>query len=154
MMLHRYVDESIKLSEENPVLILITSEGEITIFSKAFKDDFSFKDHLWSGFLTAFNLFSDEMLSEGLDRAKFGDYTLIMKSISPFLVFYLFKGQFYLPQHMMQSFVENIKNNEIIWKNFEIHYQRNQEIQLDDIPILDGLLTQIFLSNNILETLK
>jgi tetratricopeptide (TPR) repeat protein len=154
IMLHRYVDESIKLSEEKPILVLITSKGGTPVFSKSFKEDFSFKDHLWSGFLTAFNSFCDEMLSEGLDRAKFGDYTLIMKSITPFLVFYLFKGQSYLAQHKMKTFIDKVKNDEIIWQTFKNYYQQNQEVQLKDIPILDEVLTQTFLSDYVLESLK
>lgn len=144
-MLHKHVDESLKASEENPVIILITSKGGTPIFSKSFEEDFSFEDHLWSGFLTAFNTFSYEMLSEGLDRAKFGEYTLIMKSVAPFLVFYLFKGQSYLAQNKMQNFIDKIKDNEEIWITFQNFYKRNQEVQIHDIPPLDDLLTQTFL---------
>jgi hypothetical protein len=154
MMLHRYVDESIKLSEEEPILVLITSKGGTPLFSKSFKEDFYFRDHLWGGFLTAFNSFCDEMLSEGLDRVKFGEHTLIMNTVSPFLVFYLFKGQSYLAQHKMQNFIERIKNNETIWKTFKKFYQNNQEVQLKDIPLLDEVLTQTFLSNDIIESFK
>jgi hypothetical protein len=89
---------------------------------------------------------------EGLDRAKFGEYTLIMKSVAPFLVFYLFKGQSYLAQNKMQNFVDKIKDNEEIWLTFQNFYKRNQEVQIHDIPPLDKLLTQTFLSNNILES--
>ncbi len=153
-MLHKHVDESLEASEENPVIILITSKGGTPVFSKSFEEGFSFEDHLWSGFLTAFNTFSHEMLSEGLDRAKFGEYTLIMKSVSPFLVFYLFKGQSYLAQNKMQTFLEEMKRNEDIWQTFQNFYQRNQEVQISDIPPLDDLLTQTFLSNSVSESLK
>jgi len=40
---------------------LITSEARTPIFSKSFIEEFSFQDHLWGGFLTAFNSFSDEI---------------------------------------------------------------------------------------------
>ncbi|MFX1566894.1 MAG: tetratricopeptide repeat protein [Promethearchaeota archaeon] len=144
-MIHKHVDESLEALEENPVIILIASKGGTPIFSKSFEEDFSFEDHLWSGFLTAFNTFSHEMLSEGLDRAKFGEYTLIMKSVAPFLVFYLFKGQSYLAQNKMQNFIDKIKDNEEIWITFQNYYKRNQEVQIHDIPPLDDLLTQTFL---------
>jgi tetratricopeptide (TPR) repeat protein len=151
IMLHKHVDESLKASNENPVVLLITSEAGIPIFSKAFMEEFSFKDHLWSGFLTAFNSFSDEMLSEGLERAKFGEYTLLMKAVSPFLVCYLFKGQSYLAQQKLQSFVDKISNNYTVWQTFNKYYQANQEIQIKDIPILENLLTESFLSKSAIQ---
>ncbi len=147
-MLHKSVDESLEASEENPVVILITSEAGMPIFSKSFIDEFSFKDHLWSGFLTAFNSFSDEMLSEGLERAKFGEYTLLIKAVSPFLVCYLFKGQSYLAQQKLINFIDKITNNDTIWQTFTKFYKTNQEIQLKDVPSLENLLTESFLSNN------
>ncbi|MFX0005121.1 MAG: tetratricopeptide repeat protein [Promethearchaeota archaeon] len=150
-MLHKHVDESLKALNENPVVLLITSEGGTPIFSKAFMDEFSFKDHLWSGFLTAFNSFSDEMLSEGLERAKFGEYTLLMKAVSPFLVCYLFKGQSYLAQQKLQNFIDKILNNNTVWQTFNKYYQTNQEIQIKDIPILENLLTDSFLSKSAIQ---
>jgi hypothetical protein len=151
IMLRKHVDESIVVSEENPVLILITSAGGTPIVTKSFIDDFSFKDHLWGGFLTAFNSFSDEMLSEGLDRAKFGEYTLLMKTISPFLVCYLFKGQSYLAQHKLHNFIENITNHNTIWDTINRFNETNREIQLKDIPLLEKLIDESFQTNISLE---
>ena len=85
------------------------------------------------------------MLSEGLYKAKLGEYTLIMKSVALFLVFYLFKGQSYLAQNKMQNFIDKIKDNEEIWMTFQNFYKRSQEVQIHDIPPLDDLLTQVFL---------
>jgi hypothetical protein len=150
-MLHKRVDESLKASEENPVVILITSEAGTPIFSKSFVDEFSFQDHLWSGFLTAFNSFSDEMLSEGLERAKFGEYTLLMKAISPFLVCYLFKGQSYLARQKLQDFIDKITSDDIVWHTFNKFYQTNQEIQLKDIPVLENILIESFLSKSAIQ---
>jgi tetratricopeptide (TPR) repeat protein len=147
-MLHKHVDESLEASDEKPVVILITSEAGTPIFSKSFIDEFSFQDHLWSGFLTAFNTFSDEMLSEGLERAKFGEYTLLIKTVSPFLVCYLFKGQSYLAHHKLTNFVNKLSNNEILWQTFNKFYHTNQEIQLKDIPSLENLLIESFLPNS------
>ena len=114
-------------------------------------DEFSFKDHLWSGFLTAFNSFSDEMLSEGLERAKFGEYTPLMKADSPFLVCYLFEGQSYLAGQKLESFVDKISNKDTVWQIFNKYYQTNQEIQIRDIPILENLLTESFLSKSVIQ---
>ncbi|MFW9938536.1 MAG: tetratricopeptide repeat protein, partial [Candidatus Thorarchaeota archaeon] len=103
-MVKKRVIDPINFTNEDPVVILIISEGGNPIFSQTFLDELNFQDHLFGGFLTAVNSFSGEMLHEGLDRAIFGQYTLLMKSISPFLVCYLFKGQSYLAQRRLKYF--------------------------------------------------
>ena len=145
-MIYRHVSQTSEIASEEPILLLITSEAGTPVFSKSFKEEFTFQDHLWGGFLTAFNTFSGEMLSEGLDRAKFGEYILIMKAVSPFLVCYLYRGQSYLAHHKIQSFINKVKSNETIWQAFKKFYQKNQEVQLKDIPSLEELLTETFLS--------
>ncbi|MFX1279261.1 MAG: tetratricopeptide repeat protein [Promethearchaeota archaeon] len=143
-MIYKRVSEVLEVTSEEPILLLIASEGGKPIFSKLFKEEFSFQDHLWSGFLSAFNSFSDEMLSEGLDRVKFGDYILIIKAVPPFLVYYLFKGQTYLAQSTIQSFIKKMQGIDTIWQNFNQCYQLHQEVQLKDIPSLEELLTETF----------
>ncbi|MHA2008984.1 MAG: tetratricopeptide repeat protein [Candidatus Hodarchaeales archaeon] len=150
-MVRKRAIKSSDLVEENPVLILIASEAGTPIFSQTFEEDFSFQDHLWGGFLTAFNTFSDEMLSQGLDRAKFGEYILIMKAVPPFLVCYLFKGQSYLAQRKVQSFINKVKNNETIWQTFNKFHQNNQEVKLKDIPSLEEVLNETFLTSESVE---
>lgn len=58
------------------------------------------------GYLTAINQFGDEIFSEGLDRAKYGEYTVLMKSVDPFLVCYLFKGQSFLAKQKLAYFAD------------------------------------------------
>lgn len=89
------------------------------------------------------------MFSEGLDRANFGQYSILMKSIPPFLVCYLFLGQSYLAQHRINYFIETIQNNHLIWETFNKFYQTNQVIQSKDVPSLEPLITEIFIEKNI-----
>ncbi|MHA1479169.1 MAG: tetratricopeptide repeat protein, partial [Promethearchaeota archaeon] len=90
-MLQKRVTEPDEIQDEESVVILIISKGGNPIFSQSFTEGWSFKDHLFGGFLSAVNSFSDEMFSQGLDRAIFGKYTIIMNAIPPFIVCYLFK---------------------------------------------------------------
>jgi tetratricopeptide (TPR) repeat protein len=140
----RAIDAS-DLSDENPVLILIVSEGGGPIFSQPFIKEWSFENHLFGGFLTAINSFSDEVFSKGLDRATFGEYTLLMKSVKPFLVCYLFKGQTYPAQQKIKLFINKIQNENKIWQTFHEFFKSNREIQLKDIPSLESILTDIFI---------
>ena len=137
------------LSDEEPVFILIVSEGGRPIFSNLFVKDQSFEDHLFGGFFTAINSFISEKFSEGLDRVTFGEHTLIMNSITPFFICYVFKGQSYSAQHRIKSFINEIQSNEDVWDTFEKFYKLNKEIQLKDIPSLEPLINKIFIDKNI-----
>ncbi|MFX1324552.1 MAG: hypothetical protein ACFE8N_06325 [Promethearchaeota archaeon] len=114
-----------------------------------FFKEWTFQDHLFGGFLTAVNSFSDGMFSKGLDRTSFGEYTLFMKVLSPFLVCYLFKGQSYSAQHRLIYFLEKLQINKEIWQVFEKYYNTNQEIQLKNIPSLESLISEIFIEKEI-----
>ncbi|MHA2036498.1 MAG: tetratricopeptide repeat protein [Promethearchaeota archaeon] len=138
-----------ELSEEDPLVVLIISKGGRPLFTQSFADDWAFPDHLIGGFLTAINSFSDEMFSEGLNRAIFGQHTILMSSIPPFLVCYLFKGQSYIAQQKLNYFAENIQKNKDLWETIIKFYQTDQEIQSNDIPILEPLIADIFINKNI-----
>ncbi|MBA7626426.1 Photosystem I assembly protein Ycf3 [subsurface metagenome] len=137
------------LPDEDPIVLLIISEGGRPVFSESFVEEWSFEDHLFGGFLTAVNSFSDEMFSEGLNRANFGEYTIIMNSLHPFLVYYLFKGQSYLAQQRVKKFIDIIKKDKNIWKTFNEFNQTCRVVQLEDIPSLEPLINEIFLEKSI-----
>jgi hypothetical protein len=136
-----------KDEDEVPVFLLIISEGGRPIFSHSFAE-LSLEDHLFGGFFTAVNSFITEKFSEGLDRASFGEHTLLMNSIPPFFACYVYKGQSYYAQKRMKSFVTELERNEEMWDNFNSYYQNNQELQLNDIPLLRNLISKIFMKKN------
>ncbi|MFW9880835.1 MAG: tetratricopeptide repeat protein [Candidatus Thorarchaeota archaeon] len=138
-----------QVSDEEPVLLLIVSEGGRPIFSQSFLEDKSFEDHLFGGFFTAINSFINEKFSEGLDRAIFGEHTLLMNSVSPFYMCYVYKGQSYSAQTRIKSFIKKIKENKDVWDTFEKFYQLNKEIQMKDIPSLKPLIKDIFIEKTI-----
>jgi len=148
-MLRKKEIEFPKVSDEDPVVLIIVSESGELIFSQSFSKRWSFEDDVFGSFLSAINSFSDEMFSEGLDRAIFGQYSILMKSASPFLVCYLFKGQSYLAQHRIRHFADSIQNDNLLWETFNKFYQTNQVIQSKDVPSLDPLITEIFIDKNI-----
>ncbi|MHA2326799.1 MAG: hypothetical protein ACXACB_15430, partial [Promethearchaeota archaeon] len=133
-------------SDEVPVLLLIVSEGGAPFFSQSFEKDKNFEEHLFGGFLSAINSFMDEMFSEGLDRASFGDYTLILNSISPFFMCYIFKGQSYSAHQRVLYFIDKLQRDKEVWQSFELYHQKNQEIQLKDIPSLEPCFNHFFQS--------
>ena len=149
-VLRKRVVEPDEIQDEESVVILIISKGGNPIFSQSFTEGWSFQDHLFGGFLSAFNSFSDEMFSQGLDRAIFGEYTIIMNAISPFIICYLFKGQSFLAQQRMKHFIDAIQNDKKIWETIKKYYQTNRLIKVKDIPSLDLLVNEIFIERAIL----
>ncbi|MEJ2295701.1 MAG: tetratricopeptide repeat protein, partial [Candidatus Lokiarchaeota archaeon] len=96
------------ISDEKPIFLLIVSEGGVPILSQSFTSETSFQDHLFGGFFTTINSFITENFSEGLNRASFGKYTLLMNAFSPFLMCYIYKGQSYSAQKRINSFLNKI----------------------------------------------
>lgn len=134
-----------KLTHEMPVLLLIIGEGGFPLFSNPFAKDWSFKDDIISGFLSAFNSFSGELFAKRLDRAKFGEYTLLMRSISSYSICYLFKGQTYLANQKLTKFVESLQNSDSIWETMNKYYKANRVIELKDHPPFESLIDEIFI---------
>jgi len=134
-----------KLTPEVPVLILIIVEGGVPIFSHPFGKELSFEDDIVSSFLTAFNTFSAELFSKGLDRAKFGEYTILMDSIEYFSICYLFKGQTYMAKQKLSQFTDHIQSNKSIWEPLNRSYRTNETLELKDIPSLESLISEVFI---------
>ncbi|MFX1347015.1 MAG: hypothetical protein ACFFAI_18150 [Promethearchaeota archaeon] len=134
------------LIDEEPVLLLIIAEGGIPAFSNPFTEEWSYEDGFISNFLTAFNTFSEEVFSKGLDRAKFGEYTIIMKPVDSFSVCYLFKGQTYLATQKLTQFAEKMENDSSIWQPFKDFHRTHQGIALKDNPSLEHVISNIFLN--------
>ncbi|MFX1418367.1 MAG: tetratricopeptide repeat protein [Promethearchaeota archaeon] len=148
-MVKKRMIESPKLSNEDPVSIFIITEGGSTLLSHSFIDQKTFESHLFGGFLTTIDYFIKEMFSEGLDRAIFGDYTLLLKSIPPFFISYIFKGDSYYAHQKINYFIENIQKEEDIWLYLIKSFQVNQSIKIKDVPSLEPLIKQIFIEKMI-----
>ena len=144
--------EVLTSSDEKPVFLLIVSEGGTPFFSQSFIEEKSFESHLFGGFLTTINYFIKEMFSEGLDRATFGEHTLLMKSIPPFFLSYIFKGDSYYALKKLNYFIEYIQKDNSIWTELLRHFQANQSIHPKDVPLLDSLISELFITRSIISS--
>ncbi|MFX0043821.1 MAG: tetratricopeptide repeat protein [Candidatus Hodarchaeota archaeon] len=145
-MIKKRMSEAPKISEEEPVTILIITEGGISIFSHSFIKDKEFESRIFGGILTTINFFIREMFSEGLDRAIFGEYTLLLKSIPPFFVSYIFKGDSYYAHQKINYFIDHVRKEDIIWQKLLKSLQTSQSINIKDIPLLESLITKTFIT--------
>lgn len=136
-----------QLSNEKPVLLIIVGEGGIPLFSNPFVEDWPFDDGIVSGFLTAFDNFSGELFAKRLDRAKFGEYTILLQSVDKFSVYYLFEGQTYPASQKLKQFINRIKKSSSLWKLMNKFYKSNRIIELKDSAILESIINEIFAYN-------
>jgi len=144
-MVKKRMIEVPEISKEDPVMLLFLTEGGNLIFSKKFVEDFSFEDDILGGFLTTINYIIGEVFSEGLDRAVFGPYTLLMMPLQPFLICYIFKGASYFASHKIKNFLDSIQKDNLIWQSLQNFFQKSRSIQVNGIPLLESLITEIFL---------
>jgi tetratricopeptide (TPR) repeat protein len=137
-----------EVSDEESIFLLMISEGGVPIFSQSFISVKKFEDHLLGGFFSTINSFINETFSEGLDRASFGKYTLLMRSLPPFSIIYIYKGQTYSAQYRIKTFTDELENNQDIWENIIYFHKMNREIKINDIHSLESLITKIFIDKS------
>jgi tetratricopeptide (TPR) repeat protein len=137
-----------QLQEEQPLLLLIMAEGGIPAFSYTFSKEWAFSDDLLSGFLTAFDSISKEVFSQGLDRAKFGQHTILVSPVEKFLVCYLFKGQSYFAKQKLDFFTNRMKEVHSVQQTFNNFFKNFYTIQLSENPDLKELILESFLTTN------
>ena len=148
-MVRKGIIDFTEIKNEEPVLLLIVSERGKPFFYHSFIEDKFFESNLFGGFLSTIDYFIKDVFSEGLDRVMFGDFILLMKSVPPFFISYVFKGDSYYANKKLNYFMKKIQNNDFIWNKVLEHYQKSQIIQPKDVPLLDSLITELFVTNRI-----
>ncbi|MHA2281396.1 MAG: tetratricopeptide repeat protein [Promethearchaeota archaeon] len=138
-------EASLETQPETPVFLLIISESGVPLFSYSFSKELSFEDDIISSFISAFNTFSGELFSKGLDRARFGEYIILLESIDSYSVCYLFKGQSYPAKQKLTNFIENIQKTSTIWQTLEKFLKTSQVADLQDLPQIEKLINEIFI---------
>ncbi|MFX1280477.1 MAG: tetratricopeptide repeat protein [Promethearchaeota archaeon] len=135
----------LELASDQPVLLLIIAEGGVLLFSYPFTDEWKHDTEIFGSFLSAFTSFIDEFFSEGLDRAKFGENTLLIQSIGNYSIGYLYKGQSYPAKQKLATFIKEIQDNTSIWQNLEIFFKTSQVAGAKDLPQIESLIKDTFL---------
>ncbi|MFX0001344.1 MAG: tetratricopeptide repeat protein [Candidatus Hermodarchaeota archaeon] len=132
-----------ELVEEEPILLLIMSEGGITYFNHLFVSNWDHND-LFSSFLSAFNTFSDQFFSKSIDRIRIGEFTILINPVLPFLACYVIKGQSYPALQKLTRFTESIKENTEIWEALKKAAKTSEMLELNKPPALRTVINEIF----------
>jgi len=119
-MLKRKSSEEPDLKPESPILLLIMGNSGISLYTKIFNEEWKVNEDLFSGFLSAFNSFSDEIFSDGLDRVNFRKFTILMTNLPPFTICYVYKGQSFIAQQTLSKFNKKIQDSEKLWNILEL----------------------------------
>jgi tetratricopeptide (TPR) repeat protein len=131
---------------EEPVLFAIMSKTGYLALINPFSIEIPFDENRIGEFVSFFNSISGQMFSKSLDRAKFGEYTLLLKNLDSISFCYLFEGQSYLAQLRLNNFFKTVQKNAGIMDVIKSAIQIGQTITLDDSPELEALVAEIFLS--------
>jgi len=139
--------EPLESSHQQPVLLLILTEGGVLLFSYPFTDKWKHDDAHFGSFLSAFSTFSSEFFSQGLDRIKFGEDTILLQSVDNFSFCYLFRGQTYSAKQQLNFFSKAlIKDNQIIG-DLKNAANKGKMIELSDNPRIEEIIIKSFMSD-------
>lgn len=116
-MIHKTAEE-VKTKPEEAILLIVSSESGICLYSRRFFQKSKIDDQLIGGFLTAINNFGREALSThgSIERIKHGEFTLLIKSKSRVIFCYVFKGSSYSASQKLEGFVHEIYNSKELWQ--------------------------------------
>ncbi len=146
-MLKKQVIEPQEPQNEQPVLLTIISKEGYLVFSNPFTADMTFDADRIGDFLSSFNTFIDQIMYENLDRVKFLDYTVLMKTIDSLTISYIFQGKSYSARQKLAHFFEAMKNNTDIMTTLNSAIQNKEILGIKEIPFIEDLITESFLSD-------
>ena len=124
---------------EIPVALIIVNEKGPIIYYKSFSSIGKFDQEMLGGFLTAFDIMSDEIFSQNLDRAKFGEFNVMVKKQVPILVGYVYQGPSFYAQKKILQFYEEIMGNDQLLDAF-LQYTTNKMVLSEILTNFLGIL--------------
>lgn len=74
---------------------------------------------------------------------------LLMEAIDSFSICYLFKGETYSAKQKLNQFTERLKDNNLILQAFQKGNKTSQVLEINDIPQLKSLITDVFIEGRI-----
>ncbi len=131
------------LSSEKPIFLSIITKGGAPLIKFPFLDKWA-DQNIFSGFISAFNVFSKELFAKSVDRVKMGEYIILLKPLEPFNACYVIKGPSYLAQQKLTRFSEKIKTTPEIWNRLIEYTKTGEVLTIKGNPHLKEIITEIF----------
>jgi len=131
------------LSSEKPIFLSIITKGGAPLVKFPFLDKWA-DQNIFSGFISAFNVFSKELFAKSVDRVKMGENTILLKPLEPFNACYVIKGPSYLAQQKLTRFSEKIKTTPEIWNRLIEYSKTGEVLTIEGNPHLKEIIAEIF----------
>jgi hypothetical protein len=120
-----------KVVPEKPEMLLIITEGGMTLLTHHFNPIDTIKSQLVGGFLSAIESFSNEIFSSPIERVNLGEFRLILHS-HQFLTFaYVFKGESYSAIKKIQKLISSFKSVDTIWISIQESIKTGRRLSSD-----------------------
>ncbi|MHA1520657.1 MAG: tetratricopeptide repeat protein [Promethearchaeota archaeon] len=139
--------ESEEVTPENPVMVTILNEAGPTIYTYQFSSELGVDDQLLGGILAAFDSYSSKIFEGVLERAKFGDFNILVKNLQPFIICYIYRGQSYGAQLKFHELANILKSDSQIWDSLKEAISHGNLLSSDRIPELNDHIKKIFAPN-------
>ena len=143
LMMRKRAIEHVETIPEEPQLLSIIAEGGVSLFNHFFSKEWENK-LMFSSFMTAFNSFSHDFFAKTLDRVKIGENTIIMTPLEENILCYVIKGQTYPAQQKLNTFLEGIKNSQVILDAINRSFSSGALLSEENTPVLGELVNAIF----------
>lgn len=113
--LKKLANNGVELTYEEPQLLLLINTDGLNLYTKKLSDT-TINGQLMSGFFHALNQWMREIVFEDgyIDRIKYQNFTIIMKSINQSLLCYIFKGETYSGFKTVGNLTDALLNDEKI----------------------------------------
>ncbi|MFW9923788.1 MAG: tetratricopeptide repeat protein [Candidatus Thorarchaeota archaeon] len=135
------------ISPEEPIMFMLLKKSGTPIYSKHYLKNDKLDDSLVSGFLAAINAFAKETFSTTgpIERIRHNDYTIVIQSINPYLVCYIFHGQSYSALQRMIRIIDRIQKEEQIWNELLVLSESTNQITESIEKALDSIIDEVLI---------
>ncbi|MFW9915448.1 MAG: response regulator [Candidatus Thorarchaeota archaeon] len=140
--------ELLGLEQEEPVLLRILSENGNVLYTREFlSGDLSSEPSIAGLITTVSKLAQDSNLSmfESLKQIKHKDHVIFLKSLAPFLFFYISKSRSYDEQRKLEEFIKAVQGTDSIQ---EALIDTSQKLSGSIIASIDAIADELFLRQN------
>lgn len=146
VLIQRRMIKPPKLQVDQPVLlIIVTKEGNV-LLSNYFTSNIIIDETRLGEFLSSFNTFCDQIFSEMFDRVKFGEFSVLIKTVDSYSICYLFQGQTYSARLKLIHFSEFVKKDSTTLQILENAANMGRTINVNENASFKELLNNSFLS--------
>ena len=146
LMIRKHSPKKQKLQQEKPIFLSIITNGGIPLFKLPFIESWK-EQNVFSGLISAFNVFSKALFSNTVDRVKMGEFIILLKQINSFIVCYVIKGSSYLAQQKLTNFSKKVRTTPEIWYTLNEYSKTGEVLTVKENPYLKFLIKKIFMMN-------